>query len=205
MAGSPCRSAARSCLTPRRRSRISRPGPIRSPVSIPSVATPCSSGLVGRVWTSVLEPFSGLYPWINVETLELSSSEITERYLAERSSGSRTADFIAHSPDGWLTLQERGEIMPHTSAEVAHFPAGSNPFPGLYTFGCDPLLLVWNKAALPAELAPTSFADMVEKVTSNQDLFRDRITTYNAGTGSYGYGINYAFVQHHGEIGSAHV
>jgi iron(III) transport system substrate-binding protein len=157
------------------------------------------SGLSQQVWNGALADFTRRYPWIKVETLELGSSEITERYIAERSSGSRTADIIAHTPDGWLTLHDRNEILPYSSPELAAFPSGSSPIQGLHTFGCDPLLFLWNKAVLPAELVPTSFADLVAKAKANPAIFRNRMTTYSAATGSYGYGINFAFVKHHGE------
>lgn len=150
-------------------------------------------------WVGIQARFQALYPWIAVETLELGSSEVAERYLAEKGSGSATADLLATGPETWMDLHERGEIMPYESPEGAYLPEGANPYPGLYTFAVDPVLFVWNKAILPPERVPTSFADLVEKVEADPEFYRNRMTTYGADTGAYGYTLNYAFVQHHGD------
>ena len=43
-------------------------------------------------WKPVLEGFKKLYPWIEVQTLDLGSSEVFERYYSERASNARTGD-----------------------------------------------------------------------------------------------------------------
>src|SRR5689334_23281467 len=45
-------------------------------------------------WKPVVEGFKKLYPWIEVQTLDLGSSEVFERYYSERASNSRTGDLI---------------------------------------------------------------------------------------------------------------
>src|SRR4051812_3028846 len=44
-------------------------------------------------WKPVLESFNKKYPWIKVETLDLSN-EIWSRYYSEKAAGARTADLI---------------------------------------------------------------------------------------------------------------
>jgi iron(III) transport system substrate-binding protein len=157
------------------------------------------SGLSGHNWEGVIARYRELYPWIDVQALELGSSEITERYLAESGTGSRTADLIAHSPDGWLQLAERDLIGEYDSPEKSNLPTFKNELASVYTFGTDPIIFVWNKALLPEDLAPRDFADLVAKVQANPGVFENRITTYNASTGSFGYSLNFAFAQFHGE------
>src|SRR3546814_5214990 len=71
---------------------------------------------------------------------------------------------------------------------------------GLYTVGVDPVLLVWNKAVLPAELVPTGIEDLVQKVAENPDVFGPgTLTSYAAHSDSYGYTVNFAPARHHGE------
>jgi len=66
-------------------------------------------------WRPVIEGFNKLYPKIKVETLDLPASrESFERYLAERSTNSRTCDLIATAdPGGWIDFtwrwQDTGE------------------------------------------------------------------------------------------------
>ena len=46
-------------------------------------------------WKPVVEGFRKLYPWIEVQTLDLGSSEVFERYYSERASGARTVEIMA--------------------------------------------------------------------------------------------------------------
>lgn len=158
------------------------------------------SNMSTDMWQGVLARYRELYPWITVQTLDLESAEVMERYLAESGTGSRTADILVTvAPDAWLRLIDRGQIADYASPEIPHLPGWSIPSPGLYTIAIDPMLFIYNKMLLPEELVPTSFADMVEKVRANPDLFRGKLTTYGAQFGSFGYTGTYAFVEHHGE------
>jgi iron(III) transport system substrate-binding protein len=151
-------------------------------------------------WSGVVKTFKKLYPWINVETLDLGASELVERYLAESSTGSQTADVIATgAPDALLRLRERGGILDYASPEASKIPAWANVSPGLYTFVAEPQLMIWNKALLPKDLVPKGFGDLVEKVTANPDAFRRKMTTYGAHFGSFGYSAVYAIVKRHGD------
>jgi iron(III) transport system substrate-binding protein len=52
-------------------------------------------------WRPIIEGFNKLYPKIKIETLDLPASrESFERYLAERSTNSRTCDLIATADPG---------------------------------------------------------------------------------------------------------
>src|SRR3546814_2631555 len=104
--------------------------------------------------------------------LELGSCEVSGRYLAEKGTGSNTADLlITVAADRWQDFQARGEIVEYASPESSHYPEWSLIHAGLYTVGVDPVLLVWNKAVLPAELVPTGIEDLVQKVAENPDVF----------------------------------
>lgn len=145
--------------------------------------------------------FNELYPWIRVEMLELDSSEVMERYLAEKGTGATTADILLTvAADVWLDFINRGEIVDYASPEAPHYPDWSLTHPGLYTAGVDPVLLVWNKLVLPEELVPTGMKDLAQKVKDNPDVFTPgSLTSYGVHFGSYGYTVNYALAQHHGD------
>jgi iron(III) transport system substrate-binding protein len=132
-------------------------------------------------WEIIVKAFNRKYPWIRVEALDIGPEEAFERYYAESASGHHSADVIvAASPTSWLRFIDKGELMPVESAEAAQLPAWSKPFPGLYTFSTDPLILVYNKMMLPPSEQPQALAQLAQLVKSDPGHFNNRITTYDA-------------------------
>ncbi|MDE2450586.1 MAG: extracellular solute-binding protein [Gammaproteobacteria bacterium] len=132
-------------------------------------------------WEIIVKAFNQKYPWIRVEALDIGPEEAFERYYAESASGHHSADVIvAASPTSWLRFIDKGELMPVASAEAAQLPAWSKPYPGLYTFSTDPLILVYNKMMLPPNEQPQTLAQLAQLVSTDSGRFRDRITTYDA-------------------------
>ena len=152
-------------------------------------------------WKPVIEGFNKLYPGIKVETLDLPASrEPFERYLAERSTNSRTADLIATGdPGGWIDFNRRGEILDYASPESKAWPDWTKPFPGLYTVSSDPMALIWNNALVPDGKRPRTFADLVALAVANERAWKNKITTYGAHQTTFGYNIFYAFTKRHGD------
>jgi iron(III) transport system substrate-binding protein len=151
-------------------------------------------------WKPMLTAFNKPYPWVQVQTLDLSSSEVMERYLAEKATGSRTADLlVTAAADAWLKMIDRKEITNYASPEASKYPQWSIPSPGLYTVATDPLIFLWNKQLVPENLRPKTFADMVKFAKENPNIFKGKITTYGAHMDSFGYTTAWAFQKHHGQ------
>jgi iron(III) transport system substrate-binding protein len=152
-------------------------------------------------WRPVLEGFNRRYPKIRVETLDLPNSrEVFERYLAERGTNSRTADLLATAdPAGWIEFQGRGEVMPYESVEAAAWPTWSKPWPGVYTISADPLVFIFNKPLMPEAQQPKSFAQFVALAQENQGRWRNKLTSYGAHFGGFGYSANFGFAAKHGD------
>ncbi len=152
-------------------------------------------------WRPVLEGFNRRYPKVKVETLDLPNSrEVFERYLAERGTNSRTADLLATAdPSGWIEFQKRGEVMPYESPESAAWPAWAKPWPGVYTISADPLVFIFNKMLVPEAQQPKSFAQFVALSEENRSRWRNKLTSYGAHFGGFGYSANFGFVQKHGD------
>ena len=151
-------------------------------------------------WKPVLEGFKKLYPWIEVQTLDLGSSEVFERYYSERASGSRTGDLIiAGAVDKWLQLLAKGEAMDYESPEIPKLPKWSVPRKGLYTVSADPMVLVWNNALVPEADRPKSLADIAKLAQSKPGDYKNKITTYNAATEAFGLNINWAYTKKYGD------
>ena len=151
-------------------------------------------------WKAVLEGFRKLYPWIEVQTLDLGSSEVFERYYSERASGARTGDLIiAGAVDKWLQLLAKGEAIDYTSAEIDKVPKWSVPRKGLYTVSADPMLLVWNNALVPENQRPKSLAELAKIAQEHPADYKNKVTTYNAATEAFGLNINWAYTRKYGD------
>ncbi len=151
-------------------------------------------------WKHVLEGFKKLYPWIEVQTLDLGSSEVFERYYSERASNARTGDLlIVGAVDKWLQFVAKGEALEYVSPEEGKLPKWASIRKGLYTVSADPMVIVYNKALLPEKLRPTSLAELAKFAQENPAVFKNKVTTYNAGTEAFGLSINWAFTKKYGE------
>jgi iron(III) transport system substrate-binding protein len=151
-------------------------------------------------WAPVLEAFRERYPWIEVETSDLGGTEAFQRYLSEESTGSSTADMIVNTDGaGWLDLVERGEVVDYVDPELDSLPAERAVLaPGVFAWSYDPLVALFNKAALPEDEQPTSLAelaDMAEELSGR--IGTPAIENGSAGLGTHGY------LAAHGEEGWA--
>jgi len=151
-------------------------------------------------WKPVIDAFHELYPWIEVQTLDLGGSEVFERYYAENATGAQTADLmITADPTGWLEfVNNRGEAVDYKSPESSKLPEWSIPFPGLYTVSTDPMLILYNEQVLAEELWPKGLSHLAELATENPDVFKGKITTYDVII-PFAFAINWAFVRDCGE------
>lgn len=151
-------------------------------------------------WKHVLEGFKKLYPWIEVQTLDLGSSEVFERYYSERASNARTGDLlIVGAVDKWLQFVAKGEALEYVSPEEGKLPKWAAIRKGLYTVSADPMVIVYNKALLPEKLRPTSLAELAKFAQENPTVFKNKVTTYNAATEAFGLSINWAYTKKYGD------
>lgn len=140
-------------------------------------------------WTPVLEEFNAEFPWIEVETFDLSGAEAFQRYLTEEATGSPTADMIVNTDGaGWLDLVNRGQVVDYIDPELADLPDEAVLAPGVFALSYDPLIAAFNTQAFPEDEQPTSLAELADMA----DELGDQIGTVNvenanAGLGTYGY------------------
>lgn len=147
-------------------------------------------------WRPVTQGFNKLYPWINVQTLDLDNDQF-ERYYAEKTSSARTSDMIVTGAiDQWLEFMRRDEALVYQSAESAKVPDWSKPMPGLYTASTDPMIIVYNKRLLKPDQVPKSIAEIAKLAQTNKAMLNNRITTYNAASSAFGLSINWAWTKH---------
>ncbi|MEH3148560.1 MAG: substrate-binding domain-containing protein [Methylobacterium frigidaeris] len=148
-------------------------------------------------WKPVIEGFAKKYPWIKVETLDMSS-ELWDRYNTEKASGARTADLIASfGVDRWNEFIAKGEAVPHASPEEAHLPAWARLSPGVYGLSADPVLIVWNKRLVPEGTKLDSMAAVAKFAEANAQKVKGRLTTYDSGSGTVNASFNWLWSTMH--------
>jgi iron(III) transport system substrate-binding protein len=151
-------------------------------------------------WKPVLEGFKKLYPWIEIQTLDLGSGEVFERYYSERASNSKSGDLLINGTvDKWLAFIAKGEVLEYDSPEISKLPKWSLIRKGVYTVSSDPFVLVYNQLLLPEGKRPTSLASLAKLSQDNPSLFKNKITSYNAATEALGLSLNWAYVKKYGE------
>lgn len=140
-------------------------------------------------WTPLLEGFNKVYPWVQVRTVDLGTTEVFERYYAESATSAPTADAIVSiAADGWQRFMDRGELQSYESPELEELPDWSHEWAGkgLYVMSADPFSIVYNETLLPdGAQPPESFADVVELVQSDPEFYQGRVATY-AGDAQWG-------------------
>ena len=149
-------------------------------------------------WAPVLEGFKQRYSWIEVETNDLDSSTIFDRYYTEAAGNVRTADMIITSnPDQWQDFVKRGEVMDYKSPEDDKLPAWSKQAPGIYTVSADAFFFIWNKKLL--QTPPTSMAELADMATKDAAKFTPgRIVTYEETNGS-GFAAHWFWAKKQGQ------
>ena len=151
-------------------------------------------------WAPVLEAFGERYPWIEVETFDLGGTEAFQRYLSEESTGSSTADMIVNTDGaGWLDLVDRGQVLDYVDPELESLPADQAVLaPGVLAWSFDPLVALFNTAAMPTDEQPTSLAELAEMTPE----ISGKIGTPAVENGAAGLGIH-GYLEAHGEEGWA--
>lgn len=151
-------------------------------------------------WKPVLDSFKEKYPWIKVETLDLSN-EIWSRYYSEKAAKSRTADLIISLGVGpWIEFSKKKEVAVYDSPESKHVPDWSKPFAGVYSISADPVLIAWNSKILPNQKI-TTMAKVAELATDPK--LKGKLTTYDAGSGPLAAVFPWVWSQHHKDDGWA--
>jgi iron(III) transport system substrate-binding protein len=149
-------------------------------------------------WQPVKDKLATLYPWIDLQTLDLGGPEIVERYRMETGASARTADILVfNGPGEWFDLSSQGALVDYRSAEIANLPDWSLKLPGAYFATVDADVFLWNKLLLPE--GPTSLEALVTQAQADPDTFNGRITTYAIYQQSSYYLAFRKLLEHHGE------
>jgi iron(III) transport system substrate-binding protein len=149
-------------------------------------------------WAPVIREFNKVYPWIRIETTDLGSNEVFERFLSETGSGAATADIlISNAPDIWQDLMRKNLLAKYDSPEKKYLPSWAVVNDMIYNVSSDPMVLVYNKKILTPNLRPRSIEDLARLAEEYPKTFQNRITTYDIEQSSTGYNNFWVFVNKH--------
>lgn len=150
------------------------------------------TNLSPEIWEHIIKGFHVNYPDLKVETVDLGP-ELFERYRAERSSGTKSADLIVTSAsENWKEFIESGYALDYKSAEADKLPAWASPTQGVYTVTADPMLILYNKFLIPESDVPKSIADMAALIERRPEL-KSKVTTYNI-SNPFGLALNWGYI-----------
>jgi iron(III) transport system substrate-binding protein len=137
------------------------------------------SNLSPANWKPILEGFKGKYPWIGVETLDISSGTIHTRWQAESASNARTADILVSAAiEHWIGHGTKGEMTEYDSPELKNLPDFAREYNSVFVMSTDPVIMTYNAKLLPENMRPTGFASLADLAQKNPGVFKGKITTY---------------------------
>ncbi len=150
------------------------------------------SPLPTEQWASIVEAFNDHYPWIVVETSQLSDEQVIQIYQGHRNSGQPTADLIVSSDMlGWFNMIDEGEILTYASPEAAFLPEWSRPAVGIYTLSSDPMVLIFNKINFPEKLI--GLQDLSDRIDAAPGYLRQRVILLNPASDPLAFSANWFF------------
>ncbi len=164
------------------------------------------SNLAEFNWAPAIAGFEEQYPWISVETLDLSSTEVHTRWIAEASSSATTGDVLVSSAhDRWALHGLDQDLEPYESPELPYLPEFARQTPGIFVLAADPMVIAYNTALLSEEEQPTGFASMIELYKSDPGRFGGALGTLDPARSALGLSIWYSLLGHWGETAWADI
>jgi len=159
------------------------------------------SNLSSANWKPILEGFKAKYPWVKVDTLDISSGTIHTRWEAEAATGARTADILVSAAiEHWIRHGADGDMLAYESPELKHLPPFARQFDSIFAMSTDPVIITYNAALLPEDKRPTGFGSLAKLASENPDLFKGKVTTYEP-RNSFGQAVWWTTLTKMGDAG----
>ena len=139
---------------------------------------------------SLIKDFSALYPAVKVEYNDMNSTEAYNRFISEAAAGGATADVMwSASMDLQVKLAAEGYAMNYKSPEASHLPGWANWKDTAYGTTFEPAAIVYNKRLVAESEVPTTHAEFTQLLTSKQDKFKTKVTTYDIEKSGVGFSL----------------
>lgn len=136
----------------------------------------------------LIKDFNALYPGIKVEYNDMNSTEIYNRFISEVAAGGNTADVLWSSAmDLQIKLVADGYGLPYKTQELAALPFWAAMNNTAYGTTFEPAVFVYNKRLVTADEVPHTHAELAKLLTTKQEKFKDKVTTYDIEKSGVGF------------------
>jgi iron(III) transport system substrate-binding protein len=121
----------------------------------------------------VIDAFSKVYPWINVQDTDMSDNQTFSKYQSEQAQGARSADLlISSAPALWFEAGHNGVVRSVTPTGLENFPPYARQANGVFVMSPEPIFSGFNVKLLPGNDAPTSYAQLYSDVQRDPGRFK---------------------------------
>lgn len=147
------------------------------------------SVLSNKAAQPLVDGFKTLYPGIKVEyDGEGGSTETYDRFIAESKTKKPTADVMWSSAmDLQMKLVVDGYAAKYFSAESKNIPKWANYKDIAWGTTYEPVVMVYNKQLLKPEEVPTDHTSFTQLLSSNQEKFKGKVTSFDLEKSGVGY------------------
>ena len=135
----------------------------------------------------LIREFRTMYPAINVEYSNMSTTELYNRFISESAAGSSADVTWSSAMDLQVKLVNDGYAQPHKSAETAKLPEWANWKNEAFGTTYEPIGIVYNKRLVPAADVPQSHADFIKLLTTQAEKYKGKVTTYDPEKSGVGF------------------
>jgi len=136
---------------------------------------------------ALIEDFKQLYPGIAVEYNDMNSTEVYNRFIAERAAGASADVVWSSSMDLQIKLANDGGALEYASPEVPQLPAWSVWKNQAYGTTYEPIAIVYNKRLLTGDEIPQSHADLMRVFQQKNEKLKGKVTTYDIEKSGVGF------------------
>ena len=129
----------------------------------------------------VLDAFRQRHPGIELKLHDMNSSRIASEVTALADSGRPGPDIVWTSAmDVQVKLINDGYASTYRSPHRGGLPNGSVWRDQGFGITAEPIVFAYNRRLLPPDVVPRSHAELILALETRPDLFRDRVTLYDA-------------------------
>ncbi|MDM0108723.1 ABC transporter substrate-binding protein [Variovorax sp. J22R24] len=136
----------------------------------------------------LIADFNAMYPRINVEYEDLTSTELHHRFVAETQLGGGSADVLWSSAmDLQASLVSNGYAETYESPESAGLPAWAKWKGQAWATTFEPIVIAYNRTLLPASEVPRTHADLARLLSASTARLNGKVVTYNIEKSGLGF------------------
>ena len=135
----------------------------------------------------LIREFRTMYPAVQVEYSNMSTTELYNRFISETAAGSSADVTWSSAMDLQIKLVNDGYAQPHKSAETAKLPEWANWKNEAFGTTYEPIGFVYNKRLVPAADVPQSHADFIKLMIAQTEKFKGKVNTYDPEKSGVGF------------------